>query len=346
MLDKEKRTLISELGEFGLIDHLTEKVRIKNKSTKKGIGDDAAIINHGKDQTVITSDILLEGIHFNLIYTPLKHLGYKAAVINFSDIYAMNAKPAQMIISLGISNKFAVEDIDLLYEGINLACDNYGVDLVGGDTSSSLTGLTISITAIGHAPEKDIVYRNAAVINDIICVTGDLGAAYLGLQLLEREKKIFVEVPGAQPDLGSYEYVLRRQLKPEPRADIINKLKEKKVRPSSMIDISDGLSSEVLHICKSSGLGCNIYQEKIPVDKETEKLAEEFKLDPMTAALNGGEDYELVFTVSMDEFEKIKETPSIHPIGHIIEKSQGCNLITPDGVSVKIQAQGWNGLKE
>ena len=343
---KEKRTPISELGEFGLIDHLTEKVRIKNKSTKKGIGDDAAVIDHGKDQTVITSDILLEGIHFNLIYTPLKHLGYKAAVINFSDIYAMNADPTQMIISLGISNKFAVEDIDLLYEGINLACDNYGVDLVGGDTSSSLTGLTISITAIGHAPKKDIVYRNAAVINDIICVTGDLGAAYLGLQLLEREKKIFAEVPGAQPDLGSYEYVLRRQLKPEPRADIINKLKEKKVRPSSMIDISDGLSSEVLHICKSSGLGCNIYQEKIPVDKETEKLAEEFKLDPMTAALNGGEDYELVFTVSMDEFEKIKETLSIHPIGHITEKNQGCNLITPDGVSVKIQAQGWNGLKE
>ena len=343
---KEKRTPISELGEFGLIDHLTEKVRIKNKSTKKGIGDDAAVIDHGKDQTVVTSDILLEGIHFNLIYTPLKHLGYKAAVINFSDIYAMNADPTQMIISLGISNKFAVEDIDLLYEGINLACDNYGVDLVGGDTSSSLTGLTISITAIGHAPKKDIVYRNAAVINDIICVTGDLGAAYLGLQLLEREKKIFAEVPGAQPDLGSYEYVLRRQLKPEPRADIINKLKEKKVRPSSMIDISDGLSSEILHICKSSGLGCNIYQEKIPVDKETEKLAEEFKLDPMTAALNGGEDYELVFTVSMDEFEKIKETLSIHPIGHITEKNQGCNLITPDGVSVKIQAQGWNGLKE
>jgi len=346
MTNKEKRTLISELGEFGLIDHLTKKIRIKNKSTKKGIGDDAAIIDHGKDQTVVTSDILLEGIHFNLIYTPLKHLGYKAAVINFSDIYAMNANPTQMIISLGISNKFAVEDIDLLYEGINLACDNYGVDIVGGDTSSSLTGLTISITAIGHAPEKDIVYRNAAVINDIICVTGDLGASYLGLQLLEREKKIFVEIPGAQPDLGSYEYVLRRQLKPEPRADIINKLKEKKVRPSSMIDISDGLSSEILHICKSSGLGCNIYQEKIPIDKETEKLAEEFKLDPMTAALNGGEDYELVFTVSMDEFEKIKETHSIHPIGHITEKNQGCNLITPDRVSVKIQAQGWNGLEK
>lgn len=343
---KEKRTPISELGEFGLIDHLTEKVRIKNKSTKKGIGDDAAVIDHGKDQTVITSDILLEGIHFNLIYTPLKHLGYKAAVINFSDIYAMNADPTQMIISLGISNKFAVEDIDLLYEGINLACDNYGVDLVGGDTSSSLTGLTISITAIGHAPKKDIVYRNAAVINDIICVTGDLGAAYLGLQLLEREKKIFVEVPGAQPDLGNYEYVLRRQLKPEPRVDVIKKLKEKKVRPSSMIDISDGLSSEILHICKSSGIGCNIYQEKIPVDKETTKLAEEFKLDPITAALNGGEDYELVFTVSMDDFEKIKETPFIHPIGHITEKSQGCNLITPDGVSVKIKAQGWNGLQD
>lgn len=346
MTDKEKRTPISELGEFGLIDHLTKKVRIKNKSSKKGIGDDAAIIDHGKDQTVVTSDILLEGIHFNLIYTPLKHLGYKAAVINFSDIYAMNANPTQMIISLGLSGKFAVEDIDQIYEGIYLACDNYGVDLVGGDTSSSLTGLTISITAIGHASEKDIVYRDSARINDIICVTGDLGAAYLGLQLLEREKKIFSEVPGAQPDLGGYEYVLRRQLKPEPRADVIKKLKEEKVRPSSMIDISDGLSSEILHICKSSGLGCKIYQEKIPVDKETEKLAEEFKLNPITAALNGGEDYELLFTVSMDDFEKIKETGFIHPIGHITEKSKGCNLITADGIPVNIKAQGWNGLEE
>jgi len=346
MTNKKKRTPISELGEFGLIDHLAGKVRIKNKSSKKGIGDDAAIIDHGKDQIVVTTDILLEGIHFNLIYTPLMHLGYKAAVINFSDIYAMNADPTQMIISLGISGKFAVEDIDLLYEGINLACDNYGVDLVGGDTSSSLTGLTISITAIGHASEKDIVFRDSARINDIICVTGDLGAAYLGLQLLEREKKIFAEVPGAQPDLGSYEYVLRRQLKPEARADVIKMLKEKKARPSSMIDISDGLSSEILHICRSSGLGCKIYHEKIPVDKETEKLAEEFKLDPITAALNGGEDYELLFTLPLDEFEKIKETPFIHPIGRIIEKSQGCNLITQDGVSVIIKAQGWNGLQD
>lgn len=343
---KEKRTSISELGEFGLIDHLTGKIRIKNKSSKKGIGDDAAIIDHGKDQTVITSDILLEGIHFNLIYTPLKHLGYKAAVINFSDIYAMNAEPTQMIISLGISGKLAVEDIELLYEGIYLACDNYGVDLVGGDTSSSLTGLTISITAIGHASEKDIVFRDSAGTNDIICVTGDLGAAYLGLQLLEREKKIFAEVPGAKPDLSGYEYVLRRQLKPEPRADVIKKLKEKKVKLSSLIDISDGLSSEILHICKSSGLGCKIYQEKIPIDKETEKLAEEFQLDPVTAALNGGEDYELLFTLPLDEFEKIKETGFIHPIGHITEKSRGCNLITPDGVSVKLIAQGWNGFEE
>ena len=346
MLDKEKRTPISELGEFGLIDHLARKVRIKNKSTKKGIGDDAALIDHGKDQTVVTTDILLEGIHFNLIYTPLKHLGYKAAVINFSDIYAMNADPTQMIISLGISGKFAVEDIDQIYKGINLACDNYGVDLVGGDTSSSLTGLIISITAIGHVSEKDIVFRDSAGINDIICVTGDLGAAYLGLQLLEREKRIFSEVPGTQPDLGGYEYVLRRQLKPEPRADVIKKLNEAKVKPSSMIDISDGLSSEILHICKSSGLGCKIYQEKIPIDKETEKLAKEFNLDPITAALNGGEDYELVFTLPLDDFEKIKEIPIVHPIGHITEKSQGCNLITPDGVSVNIKAQGWNGFEE
>ena len=328
-----------------MIDHLTKKVRIKNKSTKKGIGDDAAVIDHGKDQIVVTSDILLEGIHFNLIYTPLKHLGYKAAVINFSDIYAMNADPTQLIISLGISGKFAVEDIDLIYEGLYLACDNYCVDLVGGDTSSSLTGLTISITAIGHASEKDIVSRDSAKINDIICVTGDLGAAYLGLQLLEREKKIFSEVHGAQPDLGNYEYVLRRQLKPEPRADVIKKLKEKKVRPSSMIDISDGLSSEILHICKSSGLGCKIYHEKIPIDEETEKLAEEFQLDPVTAALNGGEDYELVFTVPLDDFEKIKGIPFIHPIGHITEKSQGCNCITADGISVKLKAQGWIGFE-
>ena len=346
MTDKKKRTPISELGEFGLIDHLTRKIRIKNNSTKKGVGDDAAVIDHGKDQTIVTTDILLEGIHFNLIYTPLKHLGYKAAVINFSDIYAMNADPAQMIISLGISGKFAVEDIDHIYEGIYLACDNYGVDLVGGDISSSLTGLTISITAIGHASEKDIVFRDSAQINDIICVTGDLGAAYLGLQLLEREKKIFAEVPGTQPDFGGYEYVLQRQLKPEPRADLIEKLKEKKVRPTSMIDISDGLSSEILHICKSSGLGCKIYHEKIPVDKETEKLAGEFQIDPITAALNGGEDYELLFTVPLDDFEKIKETGFIHPIGHITEKSQGCNLITADGIPVKIKAQGWNGFEE
>ena len=346
MTDKEKRTPISELGEFGLIDHLTSKIRIKNKSTKKGVGDDAAVIDHGKDQIVVTSDILLEGIHFNLIYTPLKHLGYKAAVINFSDIYAMNSNPTQLIISLGISGKFVVEDIDLIYEGLYLACDNYDVDLVGGDTSSSLTGLTISITAIGYASEKDIVYRDSARINDIICVTGDLGAAYLGLQLLEREKKIFAEVHGAQPDLGNYEYVLRRQLKPEPRADVIKKLKEEKVRPSSMIDISDGLSSEILHICKSSGLGCKIYNEKIPLDKETEKLAKEFQIDPITAALNGGEDYELLFTVPLEDFEKIKGISFIHPIGHITEKSQGCNLITPDGVSVNIKAQGWNGFLE
>lgn len=346
MPDREKKTPISKLGEFGLIDHLTGKIRIRNKSTRKGVGDDAAVIDHGKDQTVVTTDILLEGIHFNLIYTPLKHLGYKAAVINFSDIYAMNADPTQMVISLGISSKFAVEDIDLIYEGIYLACDKHGVDLVGGDTSSSLTGLTISITAIGHADEKDIVFRDSARINDLICVTGDLGAAYLGLQLLEREKKIFSKVPGTQPDLGGYEYVLRRQLKPEPRADLIEKLKEKKVKPTSMIDISDGLSSEILHICKSSGLGCKIYYEKIPVDKETTKLAGEFHLDPITAALNGGEDYELLFTVSLDDFEKIKETGFIHPIGHITEKSQGCNLITPDGIQVKIKAQGWNGLEK
>lgn len=346
MKEKEKRTPVSDLGEFGLIEHLAKKVRIKNKSTKRGIGDDAAIIDNIKDQTVVTSDILLEGIHFNLMYTPLKHLGYKAAAINFSDIYAMNADPSQMILSISLSGKFAVEDIDQIYEGINAACNNYGVDFVGGDTSSSLTGLTLSITAIGQANEKDIVRRDTAKVNDIICVTGDLGAAYLGLQLLEREKKVFTEVPGSEPDLSGYEYVLRRQLKPEPRADVIKFLREKKVKPGSMIDISDGLSSEILHIGRGSGLGCKIYQEKIPVDKETEKLAGEFNLEPITAALNGGEDYELLFTLSLEEFEKIKNSDLIHPIGHITEKDQGCNLITPDGMPVKIKARGWKGLEE
>ena len=345
-MDEKKYHEISELGEFGLIDHLTEGIQLKHKSTIKGIGDDASVLNFGEKAIVVTTDLLLEGIHFNLIYTPLKHLGYKAVVVNLSDVYSMNAIPKQITVSIGISARFKVEHLDELYDGIKLACENYNVDLVGGDTSSSLTGMVISITAIGEAQKEKITYRNTAKKNDVICVTGNLGAAYMGLQLLEREKEIFKLTNGVQPNLEGYDYILQRQLKPEARKDIIDLLNEINVVPTAMIDISDGLSSEMLHICTKSDVGCKVFQNKIPIDLNTEQMAREFNMEPLIAALNGGEDYELLFTVDIKDFEKIKDQPLIHAIGHITEKDNSTVLITDSGHSVELQAQGWNPLKE
>ena len=344
--NKQKLRNISELGEFGLIDHITKNVKVNHKSTLMGIGDDAAVIDNGNMCSVITTDLLVEGIHFNLIYTPFKHLGYKAVVVNLSDVYAMNATPKHITVSIAISNKLAVEHIEQIYEGINLACKHYNVDLVGGDTSSSLTGLAISITAIGEAKKEDIIYRNTAKKNDIVCVTGNLGAAYMGLQLLEREKEIFKSDSGTQPSLKGYDYILQRQLKPEARKDTIELLKDLGVKPTSMIDISDGLSSEIMHICKNSAVGCKIFQDKIPIDQNTEQMANEFNMDPLVAALNGGEDYELLFTIDINDLEKIKDQTMIHAIGHITDKEHGAVMITNSGQSITLEAQGWNQMKD
>jgi thiamine-monophosphate kinase len=297
-------------------------------------------------QIVVTTDLLTEGIHFNLMYVPLKHLGYKAVVVNLSDVFAMNAQPRQITVSIALSSKFSVEAIDELYSGIYLACEKYGVDLVGGDTTSSLTGLTLSITAIGEANADDLVYRSGAKVNDLICVSGDLGGAYMGLQLLERENEVFKVNPKEQPKLEGYDYILERQLKPEARGDVVSALKKLDVKPTAMIDISDGLSSEIMHICKASKVGCSIYEEKIPLDYQTKRFAEELSINPLVAALNGGEDYELLFTVSLDDHDKIKNDPDITIIGHITEESNGVNLIVGDGSAIPLQAQGWNPLKE
>ena len=336
-----QRTEIATLGEFGLIEHLTKKISLKNSSTKKGIGDDAAVLDYTGKKTLVTTDLLLEGIHFDLTYTPLKHLGYKSAVVNFSDIYAMNGQPKQITVSIGISKRFSVEDIEQIYEGILLACDKYGVDLVGGDTTSSLTGLMISITCIGEGEEGKIVYRNTAQNTDLICVSGDLGAAYMGLQLLEREKVVFATSPDVQPDFAGKDYILERQLKPEARKDIIEIFKKKNILPTSMIDISDGLSSEIMHICKESNMGCRIYEDKLPIDYETASMAEEFNMNLSTAALNGGEDYELLFTVPLSMYEKIAQIPEIRIIGHITEPQYGTMLVTRDGQEFALKAQGW-----
>ncbi|MCK5822950.1 MAG: thiamine-phosphate kinase, partial [Bacteroidales bacterium] len=298
-MNKENKIhTISELGEFGLINHLTKDIEIKNKSTLKGIGDDAAVLDYQNKKIVVTTDLLVEGIHFDLTYTPLKHLGYKAAVVNFSDVYAMNAQPKQITLAIALSSKFSLKAVEELYSGIRLACENYDVDFVGGDTSSSLTGLTLSITAIGECENDNVVYRDTAKLNDIVCVSGDLGGAYMGLQLLEREKQVFKTDPNFKPELNKYDYILERQLKPEARRDIIKLLKENNICPTSMIDISDGLSSEVLHICKDSKVGCSIYEEKIPINQQTKDMAHELNINPVVCALNGGEDYELLFTVS------------------------------------------------
>ena len=341
------RTEIATLGEFGLIDHLTEGIQLQNDSTKKGIGDDAAVLSYPTDrQVLVTTDLLLEGVHFDLVYTPLKHLGYKAAVVNFSDIYAMNGTPRQITVSLGVSKRFSVEDMEQLYAGIRLACEDYGVDIVGGDTTSSLTGLTISITCIGETGKDQIVYRNGAHETDLICVSGNLGAAYMGLQLLEREKKVLAGADkDVQPDFAGREYILERQLKPEARRDIIEKLHDAGIKPTAMMDISDGLSSELMHICKQSGKGCRIYEEHLPIDYQTAAMAEEFNMNLTTCALNGGEDYELLFTVPLTDHEKIQEISDVRLIGHITKPELGCALITRDGQEFELKAQGWNPLK-
>ena len=343
-----KRTEIATLGEFGLIDHLTKDIKFTQETTILGVGDDAAIVDNAGKRTLITTDLLLEGIHFDLIYTPLKHLGYKAAAANFSDIYAMNGKPQQITISLGIAKRLSVEDLEAFYSGVKMACEIYGVDIVGGDTTSSLTGFTISITCIGTADEDKIVYRNGAKDTDLIFVSGDLGASYMGLQLLEREKTVFASDPdkGFQPDFGGREYILERQLKPEARKDIVDMLAENGVVPTSMIDISDGLSSELLHICKQSNVGCQLFEERIPIDYQTAAMAETFNMNVITAALNGGEDYELLFTVPLTLHDKMTGISGIHLVGHITKPENGCYMVTRDGAEIELKAQGWNPIAD
>ena len=341
------KTNISTLGEFGLIKHLTKDIRPKNNTTKYGIGDDAAVLDFKGYQTLVTSDILLEGVHFNLEYVPLKHLGYKAAVVNFSDIYAMNGRPTQLIVSLGISKRFAVEDLEELYAGLRTACDLYGVDIVGGDTTSSMTGLTISITCIGEAKKEDVVYRNGAKVNDLICCTGNLGAAYMGLQLLERERVVGETDPEkAQKAFEGREYILERQLKPEARKDIIAALKKAEIHPTAMMDISDGLSSELLHICGQSGVGCSVYADKLPIDYQSAAMAEELNMDIVTCALNGGEDYELLFTIDQKDYEKIIPVEDVNIIGYIQKPELGCNLVGRNGEEIALKAQGFNAFNE
>lgn len=346
MENSQKHTQLADIGEFGLISRLTEKINLKNKSSIVGVGDDAAVLSFPDRKIVVTTDLLTEGIHFNLMYVPLKHLGYKSVVVNLSDVYAMNAIPRQITVSLAISSKFSLEAIEELYAGIYLACEKYGVDLVGGDTTSSITGLTISVTAIGEASDDELVYRSGARVNDLLCVTGDLGGAYMGLQLLERENEVFKVNPHQKPLLEGYDYILERQLKPEARKDIKELLKSLEIKPTAMIDISDGLSSEVMHLCKASKVGCNIYEDKIPLDKQTKDFAEELNINPLVAALNGGEDYELLFTIPLANYDAVKKEFDITVIGHITPESEGANLVTTGGSVIPLQAQGWNPLKK
>ncbi len=340
----ETRTSLSELGEFGLIKHLTQSFDIQQKSTIKGVGDDAAVLAIKDKNILVTTDLLVEGVHFDLSYMPLKHLGYKAVVVNVSDIYAMNGIATQITVSIAVSNRFPLEAVEELYAGIHLACKTYGVDLVGGDTTSSTKGLLISITAIGEAKNEDIIYRNTAKPNDLLVVTGDLGAAYLGLQVLEREKRVFEVDPNSQPDLTNYAYLIEKQLKPEARKDIVELFAALDVKPTAMIDISDGLSSEILHICTQSKVGCDLYEEKIPLDPQVIATCEEFDLNSTTIALSGGEDYELLFTISQNDFPKIKGNPHLTVIGHMTDESNGVNLVTRAGQQIKLTAQGWNAL--
>ena len=342
----QQETEISTLGEFGLIDRLTKDIELKNETTVKGVGDDAAVLNYGEKQTLVTTDLLLEGINFDLTYTPLKHLGYKAAVVNFSDIYAMNGTPKQLTVSIGVSKRFTVEHIEELYAGIRLACEIYGVDLVGGDTSASVTGLIISVTCIGEGEKDNIVYRNGAKDTDLICVSGDLGSAYMGLQLLERERSVSKDSDDDfHPAFEGREYILERQLKPEARRDIVDALAKAGVKPTAMIDVSDGLSSDLMHICKESNVGCRIYEDRIPIDYQTAVMAEEFNMNLVTAALNGGEDYELLFTVPLTDHEKVSEMEGVKIIGRITKPELGYCLETRDGAEMALRAQGWQAYE-
>ncbi len=351
---------ISQLGEFGLISHLTKDLKMKNPSTRMGVGDDCAVMRYPDRDVLMTTDMLMEGIHFDLTYIDLKHLGYKAAMVNISDIFAMNGTPRQMVVSIALSRRFQVEDLEAFYAGLQLACDKWGVDLVGGDTTSSVTGLAISITCIGEAKAEDIVYRSGAHDTDLICVSGDLGAAYMGLQLLEREKRVYFQqvneakkagnkaaleqLADFQPDFAGKEYIIQRQIMPEARGDIIRQLREMNIRPTSMMDISDGLSSELNHICERSGCGCRIFEKNIPIDYQTALMAEELNMNVTTCALNGGEDYELLFTVSIGDYEKVERMEGVRLVGHITDKSLGRMLVTRDGTELELKAQGWNPL--
>ena len=342
----QDKTPLSALGEFKLIDHLTKYFSLQHTSSAKGVGDDAAVLESSKKQTVITTDLLVEGVHFDLSYIPLKYLGYKAVMVNLSDIYAMNAEAEQITVSIAVSNRFSLEALEELYSGIQLACNTYKIDLIGGDTTSSRKGLLLSITAIGKATKNEIVYRDGAVPTDLIVVSGDIGGAYLGLQVLEREKQVFQVNPQNQPDLENYSYIIERQLKPEARKDIPRLLKKLEVKPTSMIDISDGLSSEIFHICKQSKVGCKIYEDKLPLDPQVISTCEEFEIDSTMVALSGGEDYELLFTVSINHFDKIKGNPHLTVIGHITDKNEGINLVTRDNQEIALKAQGWNSFDE
>lgn len=342
------RTEIATLGEFGLIKHLTEDIKLVNAETKYGIGDDAAVLDYSGEnkQVLVTTDLLMEGVHFDLVYTPLKHLGYKSAMVNLSDIYAMNGTPKQITVSLAISKRFCIEDLDDFYDGVKLACKLHNVDIVGGDTTSSVTGLAISITCIGEADKDKVVYRNGAHDTDLICVSGDLGAAYMGLQLMEREKAVFQGEKDVQPDFAGKEYLLERFLKPEARRNIIEELAKAGIKPTAMMDVSDGLSSELMHICSQSNAGCRVYEERIPIDYQTAVMAEEFNMNLSTCALNGGEDYELLFTVPLTDHEKVSQIKDVKIIGHITKPEMGCALVTRDGNEMELKAQGWNPLKE
>ncbi|MDR5591521.1 thiamine-phosphate kinase [Christiangramia sp. SM2212] len=343
---QESKTNLSQLGEFGLIDHLTKNFSPKLESTIKAIGDDAAVLNFENKQTIISTDLLVEGVHFDLAYMPLKHLGYKAVMVNLSDVYAMNAKATQITVSIAVSNRFPVEALEELYAGIQLASKIYNIDVIGGDTTSSTSGLMISVTALGIAEKEDVVYRNGAKANDLLVVTGDLGAAYMGLQVLEREKEVFKANPNSQPDLDQYTYLIERQLKPEARKDIPPLLKDLDVLPTSMIDISDGLSSEVIHLCKNSKLGANIFEEKIPLDPAVISVCEEFEIDSTMIALSGGEDYELLFTISQDDYDKIKGNPHLTVIGHMTEENEGMHLVTRANQKLPLIARGWNSMED
>jgi len=339
-----EKTALEQLGEFGLIEHLTKDFPTHHSSTFKGIGDDAAVLDFKDKKTVVSTDLLIEGVHFDLSYMPLRHLGYKAVMVNLSDIYAMNAKATQITVSIAVSNRFPLEALEEFYSGVALAAKIYKVDLIGGDTTSSTKGMLISITAIGEADEENIVYRDGAKANDLLVLTGDIGAAYMGLQVLEREKEVFKVNPNSNPDLSMYSYIVERQLKPEARKDIIELLEKLDVKPTSMIDISDGLSSEILHLCKNSAIGCNLYEDKIPLDPTVISTCEEFKVDSTTMALSGGEDYELLFTIDQKEFPKIKGNPNLTVIGHMTDENEGAHLISRNNSKIPITAQGWNSF--